>query len=119
MEEEKQEEYKDAFGSKSYMESVLCERKELRIQLQIKKEQEWRTTENMRTFKEKNGLFFSTVFTAKIPEKATTRQVWDWVISKGRINHKLVRGIILPKKRDKNNNRFVFIEIKWTKEADN
>lgn len=68
--------------------------------------------ESRRRFKEKNELFFSTIFMAKIPEKAYSKHIWEFVMKEGGLNGKSIRDIILPKKRDINNNIFSFFKIK-------
>lgn len=49
---------------------------------------------------------------AKIPEKAYSKHIWEFVMKEGGLNGKSIRDIILPKKRDINNNIFSFFKIK-------
>lgn len=112
-----QKEYSDDLGARSYVEAVLG------VRHQDKKKEnevdsEWKTVENRRTFKERKELYLQTVFLAKIPANASAEQVWDWVIREGKINFPAVRDIILPKKRDKFNNRYGFLKIKGNRETE-
>lgn len=74
-----QKEYSDDFGDKSYVEAVLGARRIEKVDNK-NEDQDWKIVENRRTFNEKNELFLLTVFMARLPEKVTSRQVWEWVI---------------------------------------
>lgn len=82
------------------------------------KKEAWHKVESRKHFKEKNEMFLSTVFMAKIPEKASSRHIWDFVLKEGGVNIRLIRDIILPKRRDEKGNKFGFIRIKGFSEAD-
>lgn len=83
------------------METVIGARRLDDVQGHKDNKETWLKVKSRRQYKEKNELFLSTIFMAKIPEEASSRQIWDFVLKEGRMNYRLIRDIILPKRRDR------------------
>lgn len=65
-----------------------------------------------RTIRDKSTNQGCTIFVTKIPDTASTMEIWDYFKQKGKI-----LDIVLPKKRDKCNNRIGFVKTESELEA--
>ncbi|KAK1361501.1 hypothetical protein POM88_045975 [Heracleum sosnowskyi] len=67
-----------------------------------------RKRSNKRVFSEEHN----TIFLYNIPDNATTQEVWSMFKGCGQID-----DIVLPRKRDKRNNRYGFVKTRSEREA--
>lgn len=102
------EEYKDEMGAKTYMEALLGDRsKKQKEGLNDIGHEEWKVVTYKKHKNPERSNRRCTIFVAKIHPKATTKNIWDFFQNEERI-----LDIILPKKRDKDNNRIDFVKVK-------
>lgn len=114
----KEEEYKDEFGAKSYVEAVLGARKESDkknmegfLRPEKENDKEWQLVSMKKNINEKiDGR--ATIFVAKIPRKAKAKEVWDFFKTTWK-----VLDIILPRKKDVNGNIICFFKVDTDKTA--